>query len=171
KYDAFLYFFFQAEDGIRDRNVTGVQTCALPIYGGLQTIFTSVSEISGISAKTIFTWFIICGPSGQPIEVNVISTVHKPSSSTSTLYTKPKFTISIPNSGSITISKAFSMLSFNPSSIHLTSSYLIILTIYQISYKTPIKCYDIHTSFIKFKGDLHEFLFNLFRLRRNTVKR
>src|SRR5699024_12193263 len=27
-----LYFFFQAEDGIRDRNVTGVQTCALPIW-------------------------------------------------------------------------------------------------------------------------------------------
>src|SRR5699024_9264423 len=26
------YLFFQAEDGIRDRNVTGVQTCALPIY-------------------------------------------------------------------------------------------------------------------------------------------
>src|SRR5699024_11458130 len=26
-------FFFQAEDGIRDRNVTGVQTCALPILG------------------------------------------------------------------------------------------------------------------------------------------
>src|SRR5207249_9088244 len=26
-----IYFFFQAEDGIRDRNVTGVQTCALPI--------------------------------------------------------------------------------------------------------------------------------------------
>src|SRR5699024_12165203 len=26
-----LCFFFQAEDGIRDRNVTGVQTCALPI--------------------------------------------------------------------------------------------------------------------------------------------
>src|SRR5699024_11707655 len=25
-------FFIQAEDGIRDRNVTGVQTCALPIY-------------------------------------------------------------------------------------------------------------------------------------------
>src|SRR5207248_7258076 len=26
---------FQAEDGIRDRTVTGVQTCALPIYAGL----------------------------------------------------------------------------------------------------------------------------------------
>src|SRR5256885_13217502 len=27
-------FFFQAEDGIRDYKVTGVQTCALPICGG-----------------------------------------------------------------------------------------------------------------------------------------
>src|SRR5699024_11437656 len=26
------FFFFQEEDGIRDRNVTGVQTCALPIW-------------------------------------------------------------------------------------------------------------------------------------------
>src|SRR5229473_4219292 len=29
---AFFFFFFQAEDGIRDKLVTGVQTCALPIY-------------------------------------------------------------------------------------------------------------------------------------------
>src|SRR5690606_6469716 len=28
----FLFFFFQAEDGIRDFHVTGVQTCALPIF-------------------------------------------------------------------------------------------------------------------------------------------
>src|SRR2546422_3496256 len=28
----FFFFFFQAEDGIRDVAVTGVQTCALPIY-------------------------------------------------------------------------------------------------------------------------------------------
>src|SRR2546430_5948290 len=27
-----LFFFFQAEDGIRDLTVTGVQTCALPIF-------------------------------------------------------------------------------------------------------------------------------------------
>src|SRR2546427_10009012 len=27
----FFFFFFQAEDGIRDLTVTGVQTCALPI--------------------------------------------------------------------------------------------------------------------------------------------
>src|SRR5207244_7077668 len=37
---SFVSFFFQAEDGIRDDLVTGVQTCALPIYGA-----TSVTEI------------------------------------------------------------------------------------------------------------------------------
>src|SRR5260370_28733564 len=30
-----FFFFFQAEDGIRDSSVTGVQTCALPILSGL----------------------------------------------------------------------------------------------------------------------------------------
>src|SRR2546425_2390502 len=30
-FDLFFFFFFQAEDGIRDKLVTGVQTCALPI--------------------------------------------------------------------------------------------------------------------------------------------
>src|SRR5256885_5868308 len=33
----FFFFFFQAEDGIRDYKVTGVQTCALPIWLALQT--------------------------------------------------------------------------------------------------------------------------------------
>src|SRR5688572_31082857 len=31
--NVFIFFFFQAEDGIRDLTVTGVQTCALPISG------------------------------------------------------------------------------------------------------------------------------------------
>src|SRR5258707_11230869 len=35
---SFIFFFFQAEDGIRDIGVTGVQTCALPISGC--TLFT-----------------------------------------------------------------------------------------------------------------------------------
>src|SRR5260370_16579169 len=30
--DGIWFFFFQAEDGIRDSSVTGVQTCALPIF-------------------------------------------------------------------------------------------------------------------------------------------
>src|SRR2546421_7393537 len=31
RWEGFSFFFFQAEDGIRDLIVTGVQTCALPI--------------------------------------------------------------------------------------------------------------------------------------------
>src|SRR5690606_40080617 len=35
----FLLFFFQAEDGIRDFHVTGVQTCALPISAVMLAVF------------------------------------------------------------------------------------------------------------------------------------
>src|SRR5437773_7291504 len=38
-------FFFQAEDGIRDRDVTGVQTCALPISKDFKLIGTPVKRL------------------------------------------------------------------------------------------------------------------------------
>src|SRR5690625_5720780 len=38
--------FFQAEDGIRDGHVTGVQTCALPIYWG--DLLQGPANISGM---------------------------------------------------------------------------------------------------------------------------
>src|SRR5258706_9987618 len=43
-----VFFFFQAEDGIRDWSVTGVQTCALPIFrkSGAGTI-VGISSIAG----------------------------------------------------------------------------------------------------------------------------
>src|ERR1022692_238242 len=37
----FYFFFFQAEDGIRDYKVTGVQTCALPISVGPNGLWSS----------------------------------------------------------------------------------------------------------------------------------
>ena len=39
-----VYFFFQAEDGIRDRLVTGVQTCALPICEAARSVPTALQE-------------------------------------------------------------------------------------------------------------------------------
>jgi len=45
----FIIFFFQAEDGIRDWSVTGVQTCALPILGGC--FVESVNETILISRE------------------------------------------------------------------------------------------------------------------------
>src|SRR5207249_8053566 len=41
----FLFFFFQAEDGIRDRNVTGVQTCALPISAAYTQLDQALDKV------------------------------------------------------------------------------------------------------------------------------
>src|SRR2546430_6359468 len=43
-YNIIFFFFFQAEDGIRDLTVTGVQTCALPIVS--QIVAEMVSPVS-----------------------------------------------------------------------------------------------------------------------------
>src|SRR5690625_7948859 len=52
-------FFFQAEDGIRDGHVTGVQTCALPIYfGSLDSIVKAAKagvKTGGLSPKRAAT--------------------------------------------------------------------------------------------------------------------
>src|SRR5256885_8703588 len=47
-YCAFFCFFFQAEDGIRDYKVTGVQTCALPIS-------STSSALSGTALSSVVT--------------------------------------------------------------------------------------------------------------------
>src|SRR5256885_7653431 len=39
-----ILFFFQAEDGIRDYKVTGVQTCALPICRQAVALYDELSE-------------------------------------------------------------------------------------------------------------------------------
>src|SRR5947208_14207368 len=41
----YVFFFFQAEDGIRDDLVTGVQTCALPIWVSPKT---GLAKVSGV---------------------------------------------------------------------------------------------------------------------------
>src|SRR2546430_9574216 len=55
-----FFFFFQAEDGIRDLTVTGVQTCALPICGSTsmldvrqaeQLVFTAASEVPSLEQQ------------------------------------------------------------------------------------------------------------------------
>src|SRR5258706_4926924 len=46
--DSQVFFFFQAEDGIRDWSVTGVQTCALPIsYLVAAPLCTAIAQLAG----------------------------------------------------------------------------------------------------------------------------
>src|SRR5256885_4261381 len=58
-----FFFFFQAEDGIRDYKVTGVQTCALPICRRFQLPLTQLRTPIGL-AFTGFVW--LCRPVGEP---------------------------------------------------------------------------------------------------------
>src|SRR5207253_3936937 len=66
-----LFFFFQAEDGIRDGHVTGVQTCALPILGAAIAYINVVSvprlrwllvavapAVVGYLAVQILAWYV-----------------------------------------------------------------------------------------------------------------
>src|SRR2546426_1267376 len=48
------FFFFQAEDGIRDYKVTGVQTCALPIFSRYYHP-DEFAELAGIGRELGFT--------------------------------------------------------------------------------------------------------------------
>src|SRR5256885_11359539 len=50
--DMCSFFFFQAEDGIRDYKVTGVQTCALPI-SALQLLVERAQYITGATGAAL----------------------------------------------------------------------------------------------------------------------
>ena len=57
------FFFFQAEDGIRDSPVTGVQTCALPIFdwGFFNTILVCYNNHWILKTTPEDWWSIIVG--------------------------------------------------------------------------------------------------------------
>src|SRR5687768_5782716 len=52
-----ITFFFQAEDGIRDVAVTGVQTCALPILVGLKRQGSSPLPASESGAQRVLVYY------------------------------------------------------------------------------------------------------------------
>src|SRR5688500_19745753 len=50
-----MHFLFQAEDGIRDYKVTGVQTCALPISRARKRLFVAV-VVAGVLSFLVSLW-------------------------------------------------------------------------------------------------------------------
>src|SRR3712207_4018657 len=60
-----LFCFFQAEDGIRDIGVTGVQTCALPIsYGSVAAMAATLEPPQDVPLKAPQNWTI----AGKPLK-------------------------------------------------------------------------------------------------------
>src|SRR5438270_3540232 len=50
------FFFFQAEDGIRDLTVTGVQTCALPIWARIFAYQSTGPPVGRVNPAKPMTW-------------------------------------------------------------------------------------------------------------------
>src|SRR5690348_1405563 len=67
----FFFFFFQAEDGIRDGRVTGVQTCALPIFFPV----TGTTSVSGCATSNFAEMFYLLVPDPTGIVNQNVRTV------------------------------------------------------------------------------------------------
>src|SRR6266566_9669905 len=78
------FFFFQAEDGIRDYKVTGVQTCALPILPQVDVPTIRISaNLPGANAETMAS--SVAGPLER--QLSLISGVTAISSTSSLSHT------------------------------------------------------------------------------------
>src|SRR2546430_3913343 len=64
-------FFFQAEDGIRDLTVTGVQTCALPILRvpDLDVGSAKAVELGAALLRKTENWHTLADPAGHPFDL------------------------------------------------------------------------------------------------------
>src|SRR3989454_12245371 len=94
-----FFFFFQAEDGIRDYKVTGVQTCALPISSSTGTVTLSAAAPTGGAVVTLLS------SNTAVANVPAIGSVTVPAGSTSTTFSVT--TVSVTASTSATISASF----------------------------------------------------------------
>src|SRR2546425_3684733 len=65
--NSILFFFFQAEDGIRDKLVTGVQTCALPISTKESGEPNHAGNAGGSSI-----WYRWTAPTADPVTIDTV---------------------------------------------------------------------------------------------------
>src|SRR5699024_1136491 len=102
----FSAFFFQAEDGIRDRNVTGVQTCALPIWPSTSPPATgrSARRTGRSTVTTCRTWLSVWSWSAASSRAPRRSSGRSPARASSTVWTTrpPACTTGRPSCGTST---------------------------------------------------------------------
>src|SRR5256885_16873425 len=94
----FFFFFFQAEDGIRDYKVTGVQTCALPIYLPAGALTTNLlgSRVTYTMTPLMFTSALIqYNTSTNRVSANVrLRWEYRPGSELFVVYNEERDTLS-----------------------------------------------------------------------------
>src|SRR2546430_4448724 len=71
-----IFFFFQAEDGIRDLTVTGVQTCALPICSSRLAVSSALTKLIPVALPPgramLATRPSLTGSSGTPNTIGIV---------------------------------------------------------------------------------------------------
>src|SRR5207248_4644387 len=72
-------FFFQAEDGIRDRTVTGVQTCALPILSSTCRTSSTPSMKRGNSSNCVHWSYAVRTGTSRSIVCSIVVVMSTPS--------------------------------------------------------------------------------------------
>src|SRR2546425_3570122 len=98
----FFFFFFQAEDGIRDKLVTGVQTCALPICRGVDYAFEVIGlpktmrQAYDCLAKRGVCVVVGVAPMAMEISVPVMTLVYEERVLTGSVYGSSRPAIDIP---------------------------------------------------------------------------
>src|SRR3712207_8501347 len=77
--ECICFFFFQAEDGIRDIGVTGVQTCALPIYTAMIFVPPPFAAQSALEAAQAGVELVVIITEGIPAhdELKLYNTVKR----------------------------------------------------------------------------------------------
>src|SRR2546430_7716995 len=65
-----IFFFFQAEDGIRDLTVTGVQTCALPIFSEINLLRVNPSMPYRDPSRPYVRWWFSAADAEDADEFN-----------------------------------------------------------------------------------------------------
>ena len=66
-----FFFFFQAEDGIRDYKVTGVQTCALPISSVVEVVLVN-ERVPEPQPVVVLTRWLLTWPLHWPDRKSVV---------------------------------------------------------------------------------------------------
>src|SRR2546425_8201017 len=77
-----FFFFFQAEDGIRDKLVTGVQTCALPIYflarlGSDDGVRGALAAYDAETGKEVWRFWTVPGDPAKGFETKELEMASK----------------------------------------------------------------------------------------------
>src|SRR5699024_2987383 len=133
---------FRAEDGIRDRNVTGVQTCALPILYTLLNlfIFVALAQAGAYSAFQVYR-------KSRPAQIHMASTVIVIGLLVAAIHYIGKFSTMLTDQVSIAQKSVVHGLSYTDKIVNVPKAYILAAVVLIVA---------IWITYTLFKGQVHK---------------